>query len=99
MDYQTPPVGKDPHLWQLARRRAAFKRHLAVYGIVNAFLWILWYFSGTDRYEESVIPWPLWSTFGWGIGLAFHYMSAYVTTGTDSVEREYNKLVQNKNKQ
>lgn len=119
MYYQTPPEGKDPQLWHLARRRISFRRHLAVYLIINIFLWALWYFGGRHNsysdvqiydydtpsndngihYYNSRIPWPLWTTLGWGIGLAFHFMSAYVTTGSHSIEKEYNKLVENKNKQ
>ena len=97
MDYQPAPQGKDPHLWNIARKRNSFKRHLSVYLIVNVFLWAVWYFTRND-YPEGDIPWPLWTTFGWGIGIAFHYMGAYVSTGSHSIEREYDKLV-NKNKQ
>jgi hypothetical protein len=98
MHYQNAPEGKDPHLWHLARKRAAFKRHLAVYLIVNLFLWLIWYFNGARIYNDS-IPWPLWTTGGWGIGLAFHYMGAYVATGDRSVDREYEKLLKNQQKQ
>ncbi|MFL5772358.1 MAG: 2TM domain-containing protein [Flavisolibacter sp.] len=51
------------------------------------------------NYDRRAIPWPLWTTIGWGIGVAFHFMSAYVTTGIHSVDKEYDKLVENKNKQ
>src|SRR5690349_17833287 len=94
--YQVPP-GKDPQIWRLAHRRVAFKRHLASYVIVNAFLWILWYFTGARNYG-STLPWPAWSTLGWGIGLAFHFAGAYMSTGSDSVENEYNKIA-NQSKQ
>ncbi len=101
MDYQTPPEGKDPHLWQIAHKRASFKSHLATYIVVNAFFWILWYFS-KGQYENYALsgmrfPWPVWPMFGWGIGLAFHFIGAYVATG-NTVENEYNKLTQNQNK-
>jgi hypothetical protein len=94
MNYQPAPEGKDPYLWQLAQRRASFKRHLATYIIVNAFLWLIWAFSGARTHEGS-IPWPLWSTLGWGIGLASHYVSAYIASKENSVEKEYEKLKQN----
>jgi len=98
MYYHSAPEGKDPHLWNIARRRTAFKRHLTVYLIINLFLWAIWYFTGTP-YSDNGIPWPVWSTFGWGIGLAFHYMGAYVSIGSHSIEKEYDRLVENKNKQ
>jgi hypothetical protein len=31
---------------------------------------------------------------GWGIGIAFHYMGAYVTPKNNSVHKEYEKLQQ-----
>ena len=93
MDYQPTPQGKDPELWLLARKRAGFKRHLATYIVINIFLWLLWFFTGRET-DGSDIPWPVWSTFGWGFGLAMHYISTYVKTNTE--EKEYEKL---KNKQ
>ncbi|MBK6380401.1 MAG: hypothetical protein IPF72_12080 [Chitinophagaceae bacterium] len=35
---------------------------------------------------------------GWGIGLAFHFAGAYVFPKANSVEREYEKLKNQKNK-
>ena len=100
MHYQPVPEGKDPQLWQLAHRRASFKKHLATYIIINLFLWALWYFTkGKYDYssEHRLFPWPVWSTLGWGIGLLFHFINAYVSTGSNSVEKEYEKL-KNQNK-
>jgi hypothetical protein len=94
MDYQPTPQGKDPQLWMLAKRRAGFKRHLAIYIIVNIFLWALWALTGADRNGQG-IPWPAWTSFGWGIGVLFHYIGAYART--NDVEKEYEKL-QNQNK-
>ena len=95
MDYQPVPEGKDPHLWQLAHRRASFKTHLATYIVVNLFLWALWYFT-RGRYDydygNSLLPWPVWPMAGWGIGLTFHFIGAYVSTGFNTTEREYEKL-------
>lgn len=89
MDYQPTPQGKDPQLWMLAKRRASFKRHLATYVVINVFLWVLWTLTGADR-DGSGIPWPAWTTFGWGIGLLFHYLGTY--SKSNDVEREYDKL-------
>lgn len=91
--HQTPP-DKDPRLWQLAQRRASFKSHLLTYLIVNAGLWLIWYFTGGRTYGNS-IPWPAWASFGWGIGLVSHYFSAYTNNGFASVENEYDKLTKN----
>ena len=93
MDYQPVPEGKDPQLWHLANKRAAFKRHLATYIVVNIFLWLIWWFTDDGRnYGNDGIPWPAWASAGWGIGLFFHYIGAYVSTGRNTVEKEYEKL-------
>lgn len=98
MDYQPAPEGKDPQLWHLAQRRASFKRHLTTYVIMNIFFWVLWYFT-SEPGEREGLPWPVWPLLGWGIGLAFHYVSAYLATGEDTVEKEYQKLIHDRDKQ
>jgi len=59
---------KDPVLWEMAHKRAGFKKHLITYITVNIFLWALWFFSGKDHFGDSLntYPWPVWPTFGWG---------------------------------
>ena len=81
---------QDKELWRLARKRVNFKRHLSTYLIVNLFLWCLWLMG--DKKGHDAIPWPTWSTIGWGIGLGFDYVSSYLLRGNDSIEKEYNKL-------
>lgn len=85
---------RDPQVWEIAKRRVAFKNHLATYIIINAFFWVIWFFNN-DRYE-SPWPWPIWPMFGWGIGLTFHFLAAYVFPQQNSVEREYDKMMRNK---
>jgi hypothetical protein len=91
MTYSQTPEGKDPQLWATAQKIASFKRNLATYFVVNAFLWIIWLLSGARTYGDG-FPWPVWPTLGWGIGLLFNYLGAYVNTGVSSVDKEYNKL-------
>lgn len=96
MDVNTnAPEGKDPQLWQIAQRRASFKYHLGTYIVVNAFLWAIWFFAD-GKYSGNRYPWPIWPMFGWGIGLLFHYLGAYVLPRENSVEKEYEKLTRNK---
>lgn len=97
MSYSSAPAGKDPQLWHLAQKRTSFKGHLMTYLIVNTGLWLIWYFTG-GRTNANSIPWPAWSSFGWGIGLAAHFIGAYVNTGFNSVEKEYDKLAQKQTK-
>lgn len=90
-NYSTNNAAKDPELWEVAKRRAAFKRSLIVYLVVNAFLVAIWYYtSGTRNYF-----WPVWPLMGWGIGLVFQYLAAYRSNSFFSVEKEYQKLKNN----
>lgn len=87
---------KDENLWRIAKKRAAFKKHLATYIIINGFFWVLWFFtSRIHDFEEmngNIVPWPVWSTIGWGIGLAFSYYGAYMDNRENDIMREYKKL-------
>jgi hypothetical protein len=100
---QQAPEGKDPELWEIAQRRVSFRNHLTAYILVNIFLWALWLFTGNQRSGIDVsnwsthhYPWPIWTTLGWGIGLAFHFAGAYIFPKVNSVENEYQKLQRNK---
>jgi hypothetical protein len=94
-NYQPTPSGKDPHVWEIAQRRASFKIHLANYIVVNSFLWGVWFFTN-QHVDHNGLPWPVWPAFGWGIGLFFHFLGAYVYPKSNSVEREYEKLMRDK---
>ena len=75
-------------LWQIAKRRAAFKASLLVYALVNALLVGIWYVtSGTGSYF-----WPVWPILGWGVGMLAQYIGAYHSTQIFSAEKEYEKL-------
>ena len=104
-NYQQTPEGKDPVLWEIAQKRASFKTHAVTYIIMNAFFWVVWYFSSKHRHADfdafnwNHFPWPIWPMIGWGIGLAFHFAGAYIFPKANSVEKEYEKLKnQQKNK-
>lgn len=81
---------KDHELWKTAKKRVGFRRHLGTYIIVNVMFWALWFL--TDDGEHESFPWPVWPMFGWGIGLVFNYLDAYVHPKGDAVEKEYEKL-------
>ena len=83
---------KEKELWRLARKRVGFKRHLMIYVIINAFLWLLWYFKVNEEDNENGAPWPIFCTLGWGIGVAFNFMGAYVFPKSTAVEKEFEKL-------
>jgi hypothetical protein len=93
MSYQPAPQDKDPQLWHLAHRRASFKYHLGIYIVMNSFFWVVWYFT-SEATTRNGWPWPVWPTIGWGIGLLFHYLGAYVYPKSNAIEKEYEKLKQ-----
>lgn len=96
--YSNIPEDKDPALWEIAQKRASFKTHAIAYLLVNAFLWAYWLFRfnwfPVRLHDEW--PWPLWTTLGWGLGLAFHFVGAYVLPKGNLVENEYQKLINKK---
>jgi hypothetical protein len=64
------------------QKKINFYRTLTSYLIINAFLWILWFMTG------SSYPWPVWVSLGWGIGLAFQALDAFALGVTDQQRRE-----------
>ena len=76
----------EEHLEELAKKRIDFKRHLLIYVIVIAFLWVIWAVTG------SGYMWPVYPTGGWGIAIIFHYAGAYNSDKFFSVEKEIEKL-------
>ncbi len=84
---------RDKQLWQIARKRAKFKKHLASYIIVNGFLWAMWYITDGRREHGDIFgAWPIWCTLGWGIGIAFGYYDAYHDSREQDTMKEYQKL-------
>ena len=82
---------RDRQLYKIARKRVEFRNHLVSYIIVNTFLWCIWFF-GNDHESHGMVPWPVWSTLGWGVGLAFSYYKAYYGTSINAIDKEYEKL-------
>ena len=81
---------KNKEAYQQAKKRAQlrleFKKHLAIYVGVNLLLLIINLSTSSD---ELWVKWPI---LGWGIGLFFHGLKAYVfpdkTTVTEEMIRE-----------
>lgn len=46
--------------------KKAFRIHLTVYAVVNAFLILIWLITGLGYF------WPIWPMLGWGLGVALH---------------------------
>ncbi len=87
---------KDQLIWQTAKARVGFKKKVIVYIVCNIFFWGMWFFTKNQADVDTLYPWPIWVTLGWGIGIAMNYIKAY-HTDTDAVQREYEKLKGNRN--
>ena len=87
-------TNRDEELWRLAKKRARFQRSLVAYFVINAFFWLIWWFT-TDVNNRSLsghTPWPIWVMLGWGIGLVFQYFGAYGGSRENLTSKEYEKL-------
>ncbi|NEU69436.1 2TM domain-containing protein [Spirosoma agri] len=98
---ETPSVSsadRNPLLWKQAKARVGFKLHLRSYLVVNAGLWLLWAAMAllihTPGRDGLFFPWPVFSSLGWGFGLAAHYFRVYSNGGSAEtmIEQEYQKL-------
>jgi hypothetical protein len=69
------------------KRKRDFKNHVIAYVIVNAFLVVIWFFTGAGYF------WPGWVLAGWGIGLAFNAWDAYGRTHGPISEAEIQREI------
>jgi len=78
---------EEERLRKIARERVEFKRHLVVYIVIIGFLGLI------NLLTSRQFPWFLFPAGGWGIGIIFHFLSAYGPLGgAMSEEKEYQKL-------
>lgn len=72
--------------YQLARRRVkkrkGFYAHLAVYIIVNTFIFAV-------NFLENPWSWEIGPALPWGIGLAFHYLGVFGFPGSGILSKEW----------
>lgn len=97
MDTETNPVMTEEQkkIYKRARRRVSFKMHFAIYLLVNAFFWLLWFFLFKDSVNEGetsvFFRFSLAITLFWGIFIIAHYLIAY-TWNKSFVEKEIKRL-------
>jgi hypothetical protein len=70
------------------KKRREFWEHLVAYVAVNLGLWAMWAFSG--GFGEGDAPWPIWATFGWGIGIVIHFFDVF---GSELFSRRHDDAV------
>jgi hypothetical protein len=66
-----------------------FYTHFSIYVMVNLLLWGMWYVT-----DSGAFPWPLFVTFGWGIGITAHFVNSFISLGMAErmTEKEYERL-------
>lgn len=82
-------------------KRRELTIHIVVFVMANVMLWLL-YLMINDFTIPDRLPWALWITVLWGMGLVGHYMDYYYNHGAgheryerlidEEVERERQKL-------
>lgn len=75
---------------EVAEEKAGLYTHLVVYLAVNIFLIAIWWVTG----GPGTFPWFIFILFGWGIGLAAHFIGVFGgKTYVDRIaEKEYQRL-------
>jgi hypothetical protein len=58
------------------KRKREFRAAIASYVVVNAALWLIWLLSD-DRGDANGVPWPLWVTAFWGLGMVIGAWNIY----------------------
>ena len=67
-------------LARMASRRTGFKKHFAIFFLLNAFLWVVWYFLFRDSAENTFLMAILFVFIVWLLGIILHYMIVYKWT-------------------
>ena len=68
------------------------RAHGVTYVPVNCGLWVIW--ALTDRHHDGGLPWPIWPTVFWGIGVVMSGLGAYGDFGRPQrTQRQYERLV------
>ena len=58
---------------KISEEKRGFYIHFAIYLIVNLFIVVQWWvITGGDGF-----PWFITTLFGWGIGIAAHYIAVF----------------------
>lgn len=72
---------------ELALARYRLRWHVPVYVLVNAGLVLVWLNAGAGFF------WPGFPIVFWGLGVFFHYLTAYRSDGSAWVDQETDKVL------
>jgi hypothetical protein len=85
----------EQELYREAKERVEAKKgfyiHFTIFALVSIMLYIIW------RVTWTGYPWYIWPIFGWGIGIAAHFLAVFVFPTQSSwekraIEREVERL-------
>ena len=82
---------EEAKLARMASRRTGFKKHFAIFLLVNIFLWVVWYFLFKDNTENTFLMAILFVFIVWLLGIILHYMIVYKWTKSYK-DKELNSL-------
>lgn len=87
MTAQETPNLREQALERLEKKQD-FRGHLLVYLMVNALVWTIWAATGAE------FPWPIFVTFGWGIGVVMNAWDVYwrAPISEEEIESEIQRL-------
>ena len=71
---------EEAKLARMASRRTGFKKHFAIFFLLNAFLWVVWYFLFRASAENTFLMAILFVFIVWLLGIILHYMIVYTWT-------------------
>ena len=89
---------EEARLAKMASRRTGFKKHIAVFILLNAFLWVVWYFLFKDSEEKTFLMAILFVLIVWLLVVIFHYLIVYKWTKSHK-EKELTSLKKKRLKQ
>ena len=75
---------------EVALARYRLRWHVPVYVLVNAGLVFVWWTAGGGFF------WPAFPIAFWGLGLVIHYLSAYRSVGSAWIDRETERVLQDR---
>ena len=88
----------DQRLWLIARARTKFQGHLLVYAVINGGLWLLWALL-PESHGHHELPWPIWTSLFWGLGLVLQGLGAYGNFSQgERTQRAYERLLSQQNR-
>lgn len=71
---------EEAKLEKMAGRRTAFKKHVAIFILLNAFFWVVWYFLFKGSEDKTFLMAILFVLIVWFLVITLHYLMVYKWT-------------------